>query len=122
MKALVQVPAFVDAIRTVKAGGLKIVFESQVTSAEVEAKILALRDKYGTLFFLPEGAKAEPIPETVSAPRKETGNKTPSQRLRAVIYREWEQRGRPGDQEEYYTQRMSRIIGSVKEQLEPVFI
>lgn len=49
-------------------------------------------------------------------------NKTPSQRLRAVIYRLWEQSGKQGgrpklDQDEYYEIIMEKLIEQLKSKL-----
>lgn len=47
-----------------------------------------------------------------------TGQKTQAQRLRAVIYRLWEQKGKKGDSESYYRSIMESLIEQVKERLE----
>ena len=46
------------------------------------------------------------------------GTKTPSQRLRAVLYIFWEQSGRRGSFEDYYRVQMEKVIDQVKERLE----
>lgn len=45
--------------------------------------------------------------------------KSPSQRLRSVMFIWWEQQGRPGeDFEQFYRMKMERVIESVKGKLE----
>lgn len=44
-------------------------------------------------------------------------NKTPSQRLRAVIFLLWEQSGKKVDQDEYYEIVMEKIIEQMKSKL-----
>lgn len=44
--------------------------------------------------------------------------KSPSQRLRAILYVYFEQKGRPGDDfEVFYRMQIEKIIGKIKEQL-----
>ncbi len=51
--------------------------------------------------------------------RRDTGGKTPSQRLRAVIYVEYQQSGRTDlTFEQYYSQKMEKFIGYVKQNLQ----
>lgn len=45
-------------------------------------------------------------------------NKSPSQRLRAVIFLLWQQGKQDVDQDEYYEIVMERIINQLKEKLE----
>lgn len=47
-----------------------------------------------------------------------TGGKTPSQRLRAVIYVYWEQRGKKGSFENFYRSTLETLIENIKEKLE----
>lgn len=44
-------------------------------------------------------------------------NKSPSQRLRAVIFRLWEQSNKDVDQDEYYEIVMEKIIDQMKSKL-----
>jgi len=69
-------------------------------------------------------------PVAPPAPKVEEGKKSPSKRLRDVIFREYEQKFKDGnwrtgfkkDSEAYYTERMEEIINEVKRGLEPPFI
>lgn len=49
----------------------------------------------------------------------EADMKTPSQRLRAVIWRIWEANGSKGDFEGYYRRSMEALIEKLKQRLEP---
>jgi len=44
-------------------------------------------------------------------------NKTPSERMRAVIWRIWEANGKKGDFDTYYKSTMEKIIDQLKEKL-----
>jgi hypothetical protein len=62
----------------------------------------------------------EGAPEEVVRVVTERSVKTPGQRLRAVLFVFWQQRGAAGGTfEEFYAKRMEELINSVKEQLDP---
>lgn len=44
--------------------------------------------------------------------------KSSAQRLRAVLYRLWEKRGRNGEFEKYYQTSMEKFINRIKKELE----
>lgn len=44
--------------------------------------------------------------------------KSPSQRLRAVLFVLWEQRGSKGEFEEFYKESIERVIKRIKEELD----
>ena len=48
----------------------------------------------------------------------EDTTKTPSKRLRNVLYRLWEQEGRAGDFKEFYKNRMEQLITMIKNKLD----
>ena len=80
-------------------------------------KVAALTEKFGWLVFLP-GKKILPE-EVASLPDliEEDGGRSPAQRLRGVLYRMWEQKGKQGDFETYYRSKMEMVINQVKEKL-----
>jgi len=51
--------------------------------------------------------------------KREFENKTPSMRLRAVLFVAWQQANEPGAFEDFYRAKMEAIITKVKEQLNP---
>lgn len=63
-----------------------------------------------------------PVGESVSAVKEVRGQfdtKTPSQRLRAVLFILWKQADGTGDFEDLYRREMQTIIDGVKARLEP---
>lgn len=52
--------------------------------------------------------------------KQEFDRKTPSQRLRAVLFVEWQQMGQTGEFEEHYRRKMEYFINSIKNGLNPV--
>lgn len=59
-------------------------------------------------------------PEELTDVKKEFETKTPSMRLRAVLYVAWEQSGKPGEFEDFYRHKMEFFINDVKKSLNPV--
>lgn len=51
--------------------------------------------------------------------KHEFEQKTPSMRLRAVLFVAWKQAGEPGEFDVFYREKMEHIINKVKAQLQP---
>lgn len=84
-----------------------MVFDTQELRGEACAVLFNLKNQVGHLIFAPANTEVE-IPDTpIKIDKKE---KTPSQRLRAVLYVQWDQTNKTIDFEEYYKTRMKQII------------
>jgi hypothetical protein len=94
----------------------KLIFNTQELHGEEAAKLLPMLQSQGWLLFAPDEMSEEDIPD--EKPDAMTGNKTQAQRLRAVIYRIWQQQGSPGDSESFYRSYMERLIEREKGHLE----
>lgn len=97
---------------------MQLVVETQEIDPETKTYLFDLHDTYGFLFYF----KNLPKPEEVDVPEgnapENRGEKTPSQRLRAVLYVWWEQQGKQGgDFEFFYRQHMEKLIDHIKEKL-----
>ena len=115
MPELVQVPASVINMNPRQDRSWKIVFETRELSGD-EVKILA--DSFqgeGWLVFRPNDTIAlDEVPDG----NAESGVKTPSQRLRAVIMVLYRQQGSKGDPEAFYRTTMEKLIEYMKSKLE----
>jgi len=116
MDNVVKIGAVLDTIKTLKDGSFKISFESGELPSEVGAKLLDLRRQYGWLLFCPETNTEIEIP--TEPPREFKQDKTPSQRLRSVLYIWWTQLGSEGDFEVFYREKMEATIDHVKGKLD----
>src|ERR1043165_342681 len=118
MEDLLQIECTAEPFRGLANRSIKFQFVSQENqSDEVLGKVASFTGKYGWLVFLP-GKRV--IPEQVAdlpSLTDEDGGKSPAQRLRAVLYRCWEQEGKEGDYEIYYRTMMGKIIDHLKEKL-----
>lgn len=93
-----------------------IVDTQELITPEQLAELFALHEKVGWFFFLD---KPEAVIDTAKLPdiQLEDGEKSPSQRLRAVLYIWWQQNGSKDDFELFYRRWMERTISQVKEKL-----
>lgn len=114
----IPIPAYVRGVKTLVDGGRVIDFETPELSAEASTYIFSLHRKNGFLIFMENAVKAEDIDLPESAPEFRN-DKTPSQRLRGVLYRVWEQmpQGKPKTFDEFYKQKMEELISHFKEKL-----
>ena len=116
---LLQFPAYVHGVRTLVDGGLKIDLHTQELTPEDAAILLGLRGKQGWAVIKDTKIKDKDL---VALPEETTefkGDKTPGQRLRAVIYKYWEQSFKEKeDFELFYRRQMGLFIEAIKEKLE----
>lgn len=121
MQELFQAPATISKIETMSDGGVRVVVDTQeISDGEELAKLFRLR-KGDLGYFLFKGSEiqANDLPED-SVPLEEGENKTPSQRLRNVIFVFWKEvKGGKGDFNGFYREQMEKFIAVVKEKLPP---
>lgn len=110
--------AQIDSIRTLKDKSLKITLESQELTAEVKAELMSYEGLIKVL--ISDSNIVKEVITEVDNLELETGeNKSPSQRLRNVLYRVWEQNQSGYDDFNlFYRNRMEKIINQLKERLQ----
>lgn len=116
MSDIFQVPATVEKITTMSSA-IRIVFDTQDNlSADALNRIFQWRNKLGWLLFLIRQAEAEDV---IDLPVIKTEDKrTPSMRMRAVLFRLWEQDAKGyKDFNLYYDYHMNLMIEKLKEKL-----
>lgn len=116
MSELVQIP-----YDNVKAAQLENGWKIQVYTPDLapdHVTEIATKNKTTGWFVLRanNSLSAEDIP--VDDAPIEHGEKTPSQRLRAVLYVRWQQNGAKGNPDDYYRREMERLINHVKDSLD----
>jgi hypothetical protein len=108
----------IDKVETKSDGSLKI---TQTTAREMSAtEMTALFSFKGkecwTLLSSNDDLTEQDIPD--EKPDVETGQKSKSQRLRAVIFVLWKQNGSKGSFEDYYSRILEGLIEQIKDKLE----
>lgn len=116
---LFQLSGQITSVKTTAAKTLEIRVETQDVATftpDQVAQLMAAYEKQYWIAFAEQPLRAEEI--DTKAEVVERGQKTPSQRLRAVLFVLWEQKGKDGDFESYYRSKMETIIESLKGKLE----
>lgn len=113
----VKFAAIFSGIKSRKDRSYRLEFDSRELGGEDAATLLNMQMTEGWLLFAPtDEIDNTHIPEERA--NAGVGMKTPSQRLRAVLFRLWEQAGKPGQFEDYYRSKMEIVIDRFKENLE----
>lgn len=115
MKAI-QVPATLEGVSLMKDGGVSLRFHTNELSPADKTELSNYFQKFGWLLFAEqEHDESELDLEEI---RKDTGGKSPSQRLRSVLYVMYTQSGEKDVLfETYYARQMERFINLVKQNL-----
>ena len=126
MKDIFKAPATISKITTMADRTIRLQIDCQEMSVEDEAIVLKSRNKIGWFLF-GETEMTEDDLNKMNLPDfapTEKGDKTPSQRLRAVLFLIWKQKGKkdiygqPCDFDTYYKQILESLIGQYKEKLD----
>lgn len=105
-----QVEGSLDGVSYLADGGVSLRFSTKELSPEDRVKVSYSHRQYGWICFKENAFKDEDIPKQ----QAEDGEKSPSQRLRAVLYILWKQRGSKGDYESFYRRQLDVAIDRVK--------
>lgn len=113
----VLLPAILSGVASRKDRSYTLKFETRELSGKSASALLDMLQQEGHLLFSPN----DDISETDVPDEKADammGKKTQAQRLRGVIFRLWEQKGKNGDFDEYYKSVLENMIDQIKEKLE----
>jgi hypothetical protein len=115
----VKLPAILSGAQTKVDGSVKLTFSTRELDGTDSAALFGLANKECWLLIAPDDS-LDSVDVPKAKPDSGTGQKTPGQRLRAVIFVYWKQAGAQGDFEEYYRQRLERLIEQFKAKLDGV--
>lgn len=110
----IKLPAALDNFTERKDGSSRITFDSRELTEEEVLILRRFRNEEGWLLFSKNELDKEDIPDTDA----EVDSKTPSQRLRAVLFVRWKNLGEPETFKMYYDKVMEKFINSVKDRLD----
>lgn len=109
-------PAIINPPRIRKDGSASISFDTRELNSEELFSIMSLRNSEGWLCFAPNEGEL-----VVPDDKAEVEGKTPSERLRAVMYvwykQEVEAQNYTGLFENFKNEKMEKIISTIKEKL-----
>ncbi len=116
MNALFE--AQIEGISTRKDRTVVIRIGSQELPTAVKSNIFDLEQRHLKVYLSDENILPSILSEIDKTEiREEDGGKSPSQRLRGVMYRLWQMKGEPGTAENHYRDQMEIIINHYKEKL-----
>ena len=119
---LFQAPAQIMKLETMSDGGIRIVIDTSEMTDDAElAKLFRLK-KGAEGWFLFKDAKIQQkdIPDEDPVMDDNEDAKSPSQRLRGVLFVFWKQiKGGKGSFDDFYRMQMERFIDATKEKLNP---
>lgn len=111
----ILLPAILTRASSMHDGGLSLGFHTNELTAEEKTTVFEFLGKFGWLAFKENEWKAEELPVTDAEGRD---IKTPSQRLRAVIYLVGKQKGvSAAKADDYYRNIMEKLIDGYKKLL-----
>lgn len=120
MKKHFCVEAYISKLTTLVGDNtIRLTVDCQEMSPEREAELLRLKRKSGWFFFL-ESPEAEIDTRQLPDMSMLDGakEKTPSQRMRAVIWRHWERTDKAVSFDQFYRDKMEGIIDYLKGKLD----
>lgn len=100
-------------------GSLSVRIETQEIDSSIAADLFAMRNKFVKVLISDTNVSEMEQMVLIETPVKDSRKvKSDSQRLRAVLYRLWEQDPQESDFEIYYHRMMGSFIEQIKERLD----
>lgn len=118
-KELLKIPASINKISTMADSTLKLsIYTTRELTSNDELKIMSYRNKEGIMVFSPKDIKQEDMVDLPEVPKDMSEKRTPSQKMRAIIYRIWEQTtSQKQEFETYYRNYMMKLNEHLKQKL-----
>lgn len=109
-----QVESILEGVTPLKDGGVSLRFHTNEVTKAQKVELMEYYQSFGWLLFSANEHQESDIPKTLA---NRDGGKSPSQRLRAVLFVYWKQLGASGDFETFYDKKVEQFIGKIKENL-----
>lgn len=115
----ILVPAIIEGINTRKDKTVKITIGTQEMPAGKAGELFAINGQLATVYFSIKGISQDEI-SAIDSVEPDPVGKTPSQRLRSVLYLMWKQNNEGyEDKNLHYAHHMEKIIEHFKNKLQP---
>lgn len=113
----VTLPAIVTGLSALKDGTIKVTLNLQEVHPDMAAKAFALNNQHVKAYITTDNVTQDVI-DALNEWELEPEEKSPSKRLKNVLYRLWEQDHQGyEDSELFYRNRMNKIIEQIKSKL-----
>jgi hypothetical protein len=117
-KKMLRIPATISKIETMSDKGLRVRVDTQELTPEDSAEVMRLKDAFGYFVFSEEiGDITEKFLKELPKLQRETGVKTPSQRIRAILFVYWKEKKVVEPFESFYNRKIEEYINLIKEKL-----
>lgn len=112
---LIKVPAIMTRISPTKDGGFSMGFHTnEVTDEKERSNMLSMYNTFGWCLFASENIYEVPL----DRPDRMAGQKSQSERIRAVLWRLWDAKYKDKESsEEFYNRMTEAYINRIKEEL-----
>lgn len=108
-------PIVVSSIRSLKDGSVSVCVETQELSPGKAGELFSLRGKVAMMYLSPKDVVTQKELAQVDSITPEDRGKTPSQRMRAILYLLWKQNNEGyKDFPLYYQSRMEKFLDELK--------
>lgn len=115
----ILLPAIIENISTRRDGTIKVTIGTNELSQGKAGELFALNGKIAAVYISPKETISQKEMDQITQIDPEVEKKTQSQRLRAVLFRLWEQKPEGfGDFESFYKNRMNALIEQIKSKLQ----
>ncbi len=112
---LIKIPATLDGVSPRKDGSMSLRFVTQEMTTDQKTTLLNLYQSFGWLLY--SDSDINEVPR--ESPNREAGAKTPSQRLRSVLFVLWQERYSDQSFDPWYVTQVEKIIERIKQELPP---
>ena len=107
-------PAYLTRIAFLKDKGLSLGFVTQELPDADKLIVSRFHGSFGHVLFSENQLKEEDVPKGDAT----DDSKTPSQRLRGVLFIYWKQLGSQGDFDQFYRAQLELMIDNIKRKLD----
>lgn len=116
VKTILKVPSEISKIMTMHDGGLRLFIDTQELMPEDKAKVMELHRKIGWFIFADQPIEEADIKDLPKI-QLEEGEKSPSARLRAVLFVYWETNKIAEPFDIFYRRKIEDFISVIKDKL-----
>ena len=109
----------IQGVKTLVDGGISLTLHTRELDSNAKAKLFDLQKQEVCVAFKTSQIVRDDLKAIPEPPLEFKSDKTPSQRLRAVLFVRYSQNKPTPTFEEYYIRCMNEFIEGVKEDLEP---
>lgn len=113
---MLKIPAILTKISSLEDRSFKVTMTTQELSDEQGSDLIKLNGRFGQFLFSESPIQQSDVPKF--SPDMVDSRKSPSERLRAVMYLNWKENSdQKADFNQVYLAQMEKLIGFYKEKL-----